>query len=882
MAEETKKDSNVLCEIRSWWEVPAIAHFCSLFRAAFNLSDFEIEELEEALAADTGTEWNDFLVDLIVRLLRGCYQRKDITIINFELYLKDILKHRWEIEEGKQNPFGEGEEEFQKLPTRSKVQLLHALCDYRLDADDVSDLLKGLDADSLRVEPLGHDSNKSTYWYFYGTRLYKEDSGPSEEDVKRKKKERDKEKKRRKKEREKAKKKRQKEKEKAAKQKLKKKEKEKKKRGRKKKTVEDNIKDKTSHAASPRSQKKVVEAFQEDSSDNQDNDGCGLFSTEEEYMLEEKFMNVEKLVAKDMEVGNNCCHSDSNSDDDNHELFDDISKPKINTRTENFISNDNAECDEFKSPKKNKKTVMSTNSDSNSDDESVINCRHIKKENNNISNISIKHKKKDEIKCQKIDSLEQNFKQEIKTERILNENEIDDDDDDDDDDDEDDRMDDFPKKLVIETETLGCESSRASMKHARKKQKKGGVQVEKKKRGRPRKNLETYENEPKKRGRPRKEDTLKKEYKSKEFIEDSDDEDEEYGATSPEQENLKKTTEKSKRCKKKKTDTDSPPKKRGRKPKRDSSTKDKLKKKSKKKIDLELVSDSEWETEGIEEEELGLPAKWQLICETAEDWEQLAETFQSSKTVCERQLYKTITEDFIPEIATMIVNKEKEMARRLSEMAPRRISSRLETKRQLQDEEEKFAAIAAVEEMENQNETDENRVEEFRKIEEEVRRAEQVEKEVAKEERARRVRLREERAALLSAGKELPPDLMNIDSQSPRPLKKRHIDDDDDYTELDELCIGLFKVLDPVKAHDDAWPFVEPVDESYAPGYFDIIDQPMDLSTIEKKINSKKYTSKDEFISDFKLIFENCQEYMVQTVSTHTWLRTWRDALRKV
>ncbi|XP_069851713.1 chromatin remodeling regulator CECR2-like isoform X10 [Dipodomys merriami] len=33
-----------LGELRSWWEVPAIAHFCSLFCTACCLPDFEIEE----------------------------------------------------------------------------------------------------------------------------------------------------------------------------------------------------------------------------------------------------------------------------------------------------------------------------------------------------------------------------------------------------------------------------------------------------------------------------------------------------------------------------------------------------------------------------------------------------------------------------------------------------------------------------------------------------------------------------------------------------------------------------------------------------------------------------------------------------------------------
>ncbi|XP_031767410.2 uncharacterized protein LOC113521701 isoform X2 [Galleria mellonella] len=161
-------------DIQSWWEVPSIAYFCSLFRTAFNLLDFDIEELEEALLTD-GTEESasSLLTELIVRLLNGCLGNNDISAFNYQMYLRRLFRRKCQ-ETGRYNPFNT-DIDFQFLPLRTKVEILYALCDFRLEADDVFDLFKNLEAESLRVEPLGWDDNDSAYWYFYGTRLYRED-----------------------------------------------------------------------------------------------------------------------------------------------------------------------------------------------------------------------------------------------------------------------------------------------------------------------------------------------------------------------------------------------------------------------------------------------------------------------------------------------------------------------------------------------------------------------------------------------------------------------------------------------------------------------------------------------------------------------------------
>jgi hypothetical protein len=53
-----------------------------------------------------------------------------------------------------ENPFN-SDTDFQSLPLRTKVLILNYLCDFRLDTADAQEIIPTLEADSLRVEPLG-------------------------------------------------------------------------------------------------------------------------------------------------------------------------------------------------------------------------------------------------------------------------------------------------------------------------------------------------------------------------------------------------------------------------------------------------------------------------------------------------------------------------------------------------------------------------------------------------------------------------------------------------------------------------------------------------------------------------------------------------------
>ena len=49
--------------------------------------------------------------------------------------------------------------------------------------------------------------------------------------------------------------------------------------------------------------------------------------------------------------------------------------------------------------------------------------------------------------------------------------------------------------------------------------------------------------------------------------------------------------------------------------------------------------------------------RWECVCSSLQDWQDLANSFQSSKYKCEKELYRTLINDFLPDLPLMFENK---------------------------------------------------------------------------------------------------------------------------------------------------------------------------------------------------------------------------------
>ncbi|XP_020230550.1 uncharacterized protein LOC109811272 isoform X2 [Cajanus cajan] len=88
-------------------------------------------------------------------------------------------------------------------------------------------------------------------------------------------------------------------------------------------------------------------------------------------------------------------------------------------------------------------------------------------------------------------------------------------------------------------------------------------------------------------------------------------------------------------------------------------------------------------------------------------------------------------------------------------------------------------------------------------------------------------------------------------------------------------------ILDKLQKKDTYGVFAEPVDPEELPDYHDVIDHPMDFSTVRKKLANGSYTTLEQFESDVFLICSNAMQYNAPETIYHKQARSIQELGRK-
>ncbi|KAG8651222.1 transcription factor GTE6 [Manihot esculenta] len=112
---------------------------------------------------------------------------------------------------------------------------------------------------------------------------------------------------------------------------------------------------------------------------------------------------------------------------------------------------------------------------------------------------------------------------------------------------------------------------------------------------------------------------------------------------------------------------------------------------------------------------------------------------------------------------------------------------------------------------------------------------------------------------------------------------------------MQELMRQFGTILRQITQHKWAWPFMNPVDVKGLGlhDYYEIIDKPMDFSTIKNQMEAKDgtgYKNVREICADVRLVFKNAMKYNVEKSDVHVMAKTllakfeekWLQLLPKV
>ncbi|KAH9703551.1 hypothetical protein KPL70_011150 [Citrus sinensis] len=109
---------------------------------------------------------------------------------------------------------------------------------------------------------------------------------------------------------------------------------------------------------------------------------------------------------------------------------------------------------------------------------------------------------------------------------------------------------------------------------------------------------------------------------------------------------------------------------------------------------------------------------------------------------------------------------------------------------------------------------------------------------------------------------------------------------------MEELIRQFGTILRNITQHKWAWPFMQPVDVKGLglDDYYEVIDKPMDFSTIKKQMEAKEYKNVREICTDVRLVFKNAMKYNDERSDVHVMAKTllakfeekWLQLLPKV
>jgi SAM-dependent methyltransferase len=90
-------------------------------------------------------------------------------------------------------------------------------------------------------------------------------------------------------------------------------------------------------------------------------------------------------------------------------------------------------------------------------------------------------------------------------------------------------------------------------------------------------------------------------------------------------------------------------------------------------------------------------------------------------------------------------------------------------------------------------------------------------------------------------------------------------------------------LINKLRLHKNAWPFNQPVDPVALgiPDYFDVIQHPMDLGTVSKKLENGQYTEASQFIADVDLVWRNCLLYNPPNSDVCAWANELKAEYQK-